>query len=116
MPLITALESWHFPIINYPIRRYFFNQDDQLNPVFYRSFAFFPETAVIVFFVRGKGIKTQRGTGDLYIETVVEIPTKLSKAQKQALDALDDNTEIKQCPKMKQYSDNMQSMYGKDPY
>lgn len=69
-----------------------------------------------VFFVRGKGIKTQRGTGDLYIETVVEIPTKLSKAQKSALNDLDDNTEIKQCPKMKQYSDNIQSMYGKDPY
>ena len=69
-----------------------------------------------VFFVRGKGIKTQRGTGDLYIETVVEIPTKLNKAQKSALNDLDDNTEIKQCPKMKQYSDNIQSMYGKDPY
>ena len=69
-----------------------------------------------VFFVRGKGIKTQRGTGDLYIETVVEIPTKLSKGQKRALEDLDDNTDIKQCPKMKQYSDNMQSMYGKEPY
>ncbi|MBO4251370.1 MAG: molecular chaperone DnaJ [Clostridia bacterium] len=69
-----------------------------------------------VFFVRGKGIKTSRGTGDLYIEVVVEIPTKLSRAQKKALDDLDDGTEIKQCPKMKQYSDNMQTMYGKDPY
>ena len=69
-----------------------------------------------VFFVRGKGIKTQRGTGDLYIETVVEIPTKLSKAQKAALDDLEKNTELKQCVKMKQYSDNMQSMYGKNPY
>ncbi len=69
-----------------------------------------------VFFVRGKGIKTSRGTGDLYIETVVEIPTKLSKAQKSAFTELDEETDIKQCPKMKQYSDNMQSMYGKDPY
>ncbi|MBP5467535.1 MAG: molecular chaperone DnaJ, partial [Clostridia bacterium] len=69
-----------------------------------------------VFFVRGKGIKTSRGTGDLYIETVVEIPTKLTKAQKNALTELDDETDIRQCPKMKQYSDNMQSMYGKDPY
>ena len=57
-----------------------------------------------VFFVRGKGIKTPRGTGDLYIEVVVEIPTRLSRAQKAALDDLDGGTEIKQCPKMKQYS------------
>ena len=69
-----------------------------------------------VFFVRGKGIKTPRGTGDLYIEVVVEIPTRLSRAQKAALDDLDGGTEIKQCPKMKQYSDDMQSMYGKNPY
>ena len=69
-----------------------------------------------VFFVRGKGIKTQRGTGDLYIETVVEVPTKLSKAQKSALEDFDGNTDLKQCAKMKQYSDNMQSMYGKNPY
>lgn len=69
-----------------------------------------------VFFVRGKGIKTSRGTGDLYIETVVEIPTKLSKAQKAVFDDLEKNTELKQCSKMKQYSDNMQTMYGKDPY
>ncbi|MBQ6922327.1 MAG: molecular chaperone DnaJ [Clostridia bacterium] len=69
-----------------------------------------------IFFVRGKGIKTQRGSGDLYIEIIVEIPTKLSKAQKNALFELDDNTDIKQCPKMKQYSDNMESMYGKKPY
>ena len=69
-----------------------------------------------VFFVRGKGIKTQRGSGDLYIEIVVEIPSKLTKDQKAALDALDKATEIKQCPKMKQYSDNVESMYGKKPY
>ena len=69
-----------------------------------------------IFFVRGKGIKTQRGSGDLYIEIIVEIPTKLSKAQKNALFELDENTDIKQCPKMKQYSDNMESMYGKKPY
>lgn len=69
-----------------------------------------------VFFVRGKGIKTSRGTGDLYIETVVEIPTKLNKAQKAALCDLEDGTDVKQCPKMKQYADNMQSMYGKNPY
>ena len=69
-----------------------------------------------VFFVRGKGIKTPRGTGDLYIEVVVEMPTRLSKEQKDALNRFDDATDVKQCAKMKQYSDNMSAMYGEDPY
>ncbi len=69
-----------------------------------------------IFFVRGKGIKTGRGTGDLYIEVVVEVPSKLTKEQKTALDKLEDLTEIKQCPQMKTYRDNMESMYGKNPY
>lgn len=69
-----------------------------------------------VFFVRGKGIKTSRGTGDLYIVVSVEVPTKLSKEQKKLLEELEDATEIKQCPKMRQYKDNVEVMYGKDPY
>lgn len=69
-----------------------------------------------VFFVRGKGIKTNRGSGDLYIEVMVEIPTKLSKEQKKALENFDDATDIKQCSEMKKFKDNMESMYGKSPY
>ncbi|MBR1968439.1 MAG: molecular chaperone DnaJ [Clostridia bacterium] len=69
-----------------------------------------------VFFVRGKGIKSSRGTGDLYIEVVVEVPSKLTREQKKLFEQLEDATEIKQCPKMKQYKDNLESMYGKDPY
>lgn len=69
-----------------------------------------------VFFVRGKGIKTGRGTGDLYIEIVVEVPFKLTREQRKLLDQLDDATDIKQCPKMKMYKDNLETMYGKNPY
>ena len=69
-----------------------------------------------IFFVRGKGIKTSRGTGDLYIEIIVEVPAKLTKEQKSALEQLETLTDIKQCPQMKQYRDNMETMYGKDPY
>ena len=69
-----------------------------------------------VFFVRGKGIKSTRGTGDLYIEVMVEVPGKLSKEQKKILEQFEDATEIKQCPNMRQYKDNLESMYGKDPY
>lgn len=69
-----------------------------------------------IFYVRGKGIKTSRGVGDLYITVVVEIPTRVGKDQKKALEELEKNTEIKQCPKMKQYKDNLESMYGENPY
>ncbi len=69
-----------------------------------------------VFFVRGKGIKSSRGTGDLYIIVSVEVPSKLSKAQKKLLEELEKETEIKQCPQMKQYRDNVETMYGKNPY
>ena len=69
-----------------------------------------------IFFVRGKGIKTSRGTGDLYITVKVEVPEKLSREQKKILDSLDDATDIKQCPSMRQYKDNIEAMYGKNPY
>ena len=68
------------------------------------------------FFVRGKGIKSSRGTGDLYIVVTVEIPTKLTREQRKALEDFDKNADIKQCPQMKQYKDNMEVMYGKNPY
>lgn len=69
-----------------------------------------------VFFVRGKGIKSARGTGDLYIVVTVEVPTKLSREQKKALEEFEKHFDIKQCPQMKQYKDNMEIMYGKNPY
>ena len=69
-----------------------------------------------VFFVRGKGIKTNRGIGDLYIEVVVEIPTRITKEQKKILEELENSTDIKQCSRMKQYKDNLETMYGQNPY
>ena len=69
-----------------------------------------------VFFVRGKGIRSARGIGDLYIVVTVEVPSKLSKAQKKLLEELEAETEIKQCPQMKQYKDNVETMYGENPY
>ena len=69
-----------------------------------------------IFFVRGKGIKSSRGTGDLYIVVTVEVPSKLTKEQKKLFEQLDDSMDVKQCPQMKQYKDNVESMYGKNPY
>ena len=69
-----------------------------------------------VFFVRGKGIKTSRGTGDLYIVVTVEVPSRLSREQRKLLDSFEDATDIKQCAQMRQYKDNVEMMYGKNPY
>ena len=69
-----------------------------------------------IFFVRGKGIKSSRGTGDLYIVVTVEVPTKISREQRKILENFEKETEIKQCPQMKQYKDNVEMMYGKNPY
>ncbi|MBO7149815.1 MAG: molecular chaperone DnaJ [Clostridia bacterium] len=68
------------------------------------------------FFVRGKGIRTNRGTGDLYIQVMVEVPTRFTKEQKKILEEFEKLTDIKQCPNMKQYKDNVEVMYGKNPY
>ncbi len=69
-----------------------------------------------VFFVRGKGIKTSRGTGDLYIVVTVEVPSKLNREQRKLLEKFEEETDIKQCPNMRQYKDNLEVMYGKNPY
>ncbi len=69
-----------------------------------------------VFMVRGKGIRTSRGIGDLYIVVNIEVPTKLSRDQKNKLNDLDDGLELKQYSSMRQYRDNIETLYGKNPY
>lgn len=69
-----------------------------------------------VFFVRGKGIKGSRGTGDLYIQVLVEVPTKLTREQRKALENFEKEADIKQYTQMKKYRDNMEKMYGENPY
>ena len=70
-----------------------------------------------VFTVRGKGIRSARnGTGNLIIRVIVEIPSKLTKEQKKALEELDDSLELKQHEKMRRFSDNVEALYGDKPY
>lgn len=69
-----------------------------------------------VFCVRGKGIKTRTGTGNMYITVVVEVPARLTREQKKALEEFDAGTDMRQTGKMRAFRDNMQAMYGIDPY
>lgn len=69
-----------------------------------------------VFTIRGKGLKTKNGTGNLYVKVNVEVPSKLTRDQRQKLSEAFSNIDIKQCDKMKKYSDNIESLYGVKPY
>ena len=68
------------------------------------------------FTVRGKGISSRQGTGNLYLKVFVEVPTKLSREEKRQLEDMRDDMDVKQYPKAKRYSDNMEALYGKKPY
>ena len=69
------------------------------------------------FTIRGKGIKTlRRGTGNLLLHVIVEVPTKLSRGQRKELEKIFDDITIKQHDKMKRYADNVESLYGDSPY
>ena len=68
------------------------------------------------FTVRGKGLKTRNGTGNLYLRVFVEVPSKLSKEQKKKLEDAAKSFEIKQFDKSKKFADNVSALYGKDPF
>ena len=69
-----------------------------------------------VFCVRGRGLKTRTGTGNMYLTVQVEVPSKLTREQKRMLDELDASCDLRQTSKMRAFRDNVQSMYGVDPY
>ncbi len=70
-----------------------------------------------VFTLRGKGIRSARsGTGNLIVRVLVEVPSKLTKEQKKALEKLDDSLELKQYEKARRYADNVEALYGDKAY
>lgn len=70
-----------------------------------------------VFTVRGRGIRSARGgTGNLVIRVLVEVPSRLTKEQKKAIESMDESIDLKQNDRMKKYSDNVEGLYGKKPY
>ena len=52
----------------------------------------------------------------MFVTVTVEVPTKLTKAEKQRLLDFDSDIELKQYDKMKKYDDAIQSLYGDKPY
>ena len=68
------------------------------------------------FIVRGKGIKTKRGVGDMYVTVVVEIPTRLSREQRNNIEKFDESIDVKQYEKVKKLDVDMKSLYGVNYY
>ena len=46
----------------------------------------------------------------------VEVPTRISRDQKKKLEELFNDVDLKQYDKVKKYSENVESFYGKKPY
>ena len=68
------------------------------------------------FTVRGKGIRSRSGTGNLYIRVQVEIPTRLTREQKRRFAEAAAGLDMKQYDKARRYADSVSALYGKDPY
>ncbi len=65
------------------------------------------------FCMRGKGVKTVQGTGNLYVTVEIDVPSKLSRDQHKKLGDYEDSVPLKSCGKMNKYSDLVSALYGK---
>ena len=54
--------------------------------------------------LKGYGITTKRGTGDMYITLTVELPKKLTKEQKAKLKALEEDFKPDQFAMVKEFN------------
>jgi molecular chaperone DnaJ len=65
------------------------------------------------FSIRGKGVKTVNGTGNLYVTVEIDIPTRLSREQTKKLGEFEDSVPLKSCNYMDRYANDVSSIYGK---
>jgi molecular chaperone DnaJ len=64
------------------------------------------------FCIRGKGVRTVNGVGNLYVTVDIDIPTKLSRDQAKKLNDYEDGISLKSCDNMQRYSNNVSAIYG----
>lgn len=65
------------------------------------------------FCIRGKGVKTVNGTGNLYVTVEIDIPQRLSRDQLKKLNDFENTVSLKSCDNMLKYANNMSAVYGK---
>ncbi len=66
------------------------------------------------FTMRGKGVRTVNGTGNLIVTVEIDIPTKLARDQVKKLSEYEDAVGLKSCPEMQKYASNLSAIYGKN--
>jgi molecular chaperone DnaJ len=66
------------------------------------------------FTIRGKGVKTVNGTGNLIATIEIEVPTKLSRDQAKKLTDFEDTVPLKSCDNMQRFAGNVSAIYGKN--
>lgn len=54
--------------------------------------------------LKGHGITTKRGTGDMYVTVIVELPKKLTKEQKTKIKALENDLKPEQFDRIKEFN------------
>ena len=64
--------------------------------------------------LRGKGVKTVNGTGNLYVTVEIEVPTRLSREQQKKLAEYEDGVPLKNCEGMSRFANNVSALYGKN--
>lgn len=65
------------------------------------------------FCLRGKGVKTVHGTGNLYVTVEIDVPQKLSREQRKKLEDYEHSVPLKSCDKMGKYANAVSALYGK---
>ena len=64
------------------------------------------------FTIRGKGVKTVKGTGNLFVTVEIDIP-KITRDIAKKLQEYEDMVPLKACDNMQRYSNNVSAVYGK---
>jgi molecular chaperone DnaJ len=66
------------------------------------------------FRIKGKGVPVlhRSSKGDLFVEVQVQVPTKLSKLQRQLLEQLDEMTKVENKPRKGGILDKMKDMFA----
>lgn len=65
------------------------------------------------FSLRGKGVKTVNGTGNLLVTVEIDIPERLSREQTKKLNEFEESVSLKTCDRMQRFSANVSALYGK---
>ncbi len=65
------------------------------------------------FCIKGRGVKTVNGTGNLLVTVEIEVPEKLSREQAKKITDFEDTVSIKSCTRMQKYANEVSALYGK---